>query len=188
MQRLSLQMVLSKHERSTLVDKKAPKIRVCKVQIEKHQNRVACFEISQRRQWLLSEHHTQSVAKPKRQTRGTKQTIAGNHCASACPTFHEIKRWYAISSISPFFISFCKVFSLMQPTSAVLRWLFKCSKNPRIAAQCAECGKRSKLILDKTSDKVFCLVRLEAFLERRAYCDKEIAEHIKATDKDTVGW
>lgn len=74
--------------------------------------------------------------------------------------------------------------------STIVKWLSKCSKNPRLAAQCAECCKASN-ILDKTSDRVFCLIRLEALIEWRTPFDKKsLAETYKALenfDKDG-GW
>lgn len=75
--------------------------------------------------------------------------------------------------------------------SAIVKWLYRCSKNHRLAAQCAECRNASK-ILDKTSDRVFCLIRLEALIEWRTPFDKKsLAETYKALekfDKDGQGW
>jgi len=76
--------------------------------------------------------------------------------------------------------------------STIVKWLSKCSKNPSLAAQCSECCGLSKMILDRTSDRSFCLVRLEALIEGRPPFDKKsLAETNKALenfDKDGWGW
>ena len=75
--------------------------------------------------------------------------------------------------------------------NTIVKWLSKCSKNPQLAAQCSECCGAST-ILDKTGDRFFCLVRLEALIEARPPFDKkslaETNKALEAFDKDGWGW